>query len=189
MSGSSLGDAVHAHVSAHFSGREIERLRPPDGGMVENIAELELVRVRGRERSPFVYVSAGAAAEPMEEGFGVEFFLLARDDSPDAQRLLAMVAHLHADPRYPLSLGQVLEIGHPWLPGASCDHLLVMLPGPFGDDFEWLSTTERTVRFVWLLPITADEAAFVRASGFGALQEKLGVAGVDPVDPARGSVV
>ena len=50
-----------------------------------------------------------------------------------------MVANLHADERYPLSLGQTLEVGHGWLPGASADHLLVALPTVFDPELEWLS--------------------------------------------------
>jgi hypothetical protein len=182
-----LIDDVCSHLRETFPGAELEIVRH-DEGLVRNLADLALVRVAGGG-GVFVYVSAGASAERMEEGYGLEFFLVSREPDAQASRLLAMVAQLHGDPRYPLSLGQVLEIGHSWLPGASCDHLLVCLPGPFGDDFEWLSTRERTVRFVWLLPITRSEAELARAQGLGPLQEKLGAAGVDVAARSRGSVV
>jgi len=182
-----LVDAVCAHLRESFAGADLETLRR-DEGLVRNLAELAVVRVAW-SGGVFAYVSAGAAAEPMEEGYGLEFFVVAREADDEIARLLAMVAQLHGDPRYPLSLGQVIEIGHPWLAGSSCDHLLVCLPGPFGDDFEWLSTRERTVRFVWLLPITRAEAELVRAQGMGPLQEKLGTAGVDVAARSRDSVV
>jgi hypothetical protein len=182
-----LVDDVCTHLREAFPGADLEILRR-DEGLVRNLPELSLVRVAG-PGGVFVYVSAGAAAEPMEEGYGLEFFLVSREPDDAAARLLAMVAQLHGDPRYPLSLGQVIEIGHPWLAGASCDHLLVCLPGPFGDDFEWLSTRERTVRFVWLLPVTRAEAGLARAQGLGPLQEKLGASGVDVAARSRDSVV
>jgi hypothetical protein len=181
-----LLDDVCAHVRDALPGCELDVVRHEEG-LVRNVDDLALVRAQGKGLA--LYVSAGASAEPMVEGYGLEFFLVAREPDPGASRLLAMVAQLHADPRYPLSLGQVLEIGHPWLPGSSCDHLLVCLPGPFGDDFEWLSTRERTVRFVWLLPITRSEAELVRSRGMGALQEKLGASGVDVADRSRRAVV
>jgi hypothetical protein len=200
--------AVCAHVREAFPGADVEVLHF-DSGLVRNLPDLVVVQVarargrepraperaRGREpRAPedgraVVYVSAGASAEPMEEGFGLEFFLVAREPDPQAPRLVAMVAQLHGDPRYPLSLGQVIEIGHPWLPGASCDHLLVSLPGPFGEDFEWLRLGERTVRFVWLVPITRGEAELARSQGLVALQERLGAAGVDVAARVREAVV
>ena len=180
--------SVEAHVRATFPAHKVEVKRWEGGGLVENIADLSLVRA-GVEGGPWVYVSAGASKEAMEEGYGLEFFLVTREDQPEALKLVAMVAHLHADPRYPMSLGQVLEIGHPWLPGASCDHLLVCLPGPFGEEFEWYSSPERTIRFVWLMPITRDEAAFAREQGFPQLQERLGAAQVDVTAPQRDSVV
>lgn len=182
-----LLDDVLAHVREAFPGADLEVLRC-DEGLVRNLPDLALIRAAG-VGGVFVYASAGASFEPMEEGYGLEFFLVSREPDDQLARLLAMVAQLHADPRYPLSLGQVLEIGHPWLAGSECDHLLVCLPGPFGDDFEWLSTRERTVRFVWLLPVTRAEAELARTRGLGPLQEKLGAATVDVAARSRESVV
>jgi hypothetical protein len=183
--------AVAEHAHRCFPGRAVEVLRWEGGGVVENVPDLTVVRVAGEPEAgePWVYVSAGASSEPMVEGYGLEFFALSHDEQPQALKLVAMVAQLHADPRYPLSLGQVLEIGHPWLPGASCDHLLVCLPGPFGEEFEWYSARERTIRFVWLMPITRAEAEFARRSGFVGLQEKLGAAQLDVTAVRRRSAV
>lgn len=170
--------------------RGIDNVRWSGGGLVENIAELTALRVVPPDDSePWLVLSAGASGETMEEGYGLEFYLLARGDVEAAVRLVSMVAQIHADPRYPLSLGQVVEVGHPWLPGSLCDHLLVNLPGPFGDEFEWSSTPERTARLIWLLPITTPEAELARERGFGALQEKLGTAEIDPTDTQRPSAV
>jgi hypothetical protein len=182
-----LVDDVVAHMREAFPGGDLELLRA-DEGLVRNLPDLVLIRAAG-VGGVFVYASAGASAETMEEGYGLEFFLVSREPDERLPHLLAMVAQLHGDPRYPLSLGQVLEIGHPWLPGSACDHLLVCLPGPFGDDFEWLSTRERTVRFVWLLPITRAEAELARSHGLGSLQEKLGSAALDVAARSRVSVV
>ena len=185
-------DPVHAHLARVFPDRALARTALGSGGMVVNLPELavwELAPPASAPGTPWLYVSSGASAEPMDDGFGLEFALLASDADPLAAKLVAMVANLHADPRYPMSLGQVLEIGHPWLPGASADHLIVALPTTFGPEFEWLSDRERTVRFIWLVPITKSEADFARRHGLDALQEKLGAARLDVSARVRGSAV
>ena len=114
--------------------------------------------------------------------------LLTRAPEKLALKLLAMVANLHADERYPLSLGQTLEIGHGWLPGANADHLLVALPTAFDPELEWLSDRARNLRFIWLVPITRREAEFARKHGPVSLQEKLGAARADLAALVRESV-
>jgi len=185
-------DPVGAHLARVFPERALAPVELGAGGMVVNLPELaiwQLAPPAAAPATPWLYVSSGASAEPMDDGFGLEFALLAPAAEPLAAKLVAMVANLHADPRYPLSLGQVLEIGHPWLPGASADHLIVALPSTFGPEFEWLSDRERTVRFIWLLPITKSEADFARRRGLDALQEKLGAAQIDVAARVRASAV
>ena len=192
MSGQSLIDAVRAHASRVFPGRALETLRWDEGGVVRNLADFAVVRVApaaGGASDLWIHLSAGASAAPMEDGYGLELVLLTRAPEKLATKLLAMVANLHADDRYPLSLGQALEIGHGWLPGASADHLLVALPTLFDPELEWLSDTSRNVRFIWLVPITRAEAEFARKHGHEALQEKLGAARADVAALVRKSVV
>jgi hypothetical protein len=187
-----LGNAVHAHLARVFPKREIARAGVDAGDLVVNLPELAVFQVAppaGESRAPWLYVSAGASAEAMDDGYGLEFVLCAPGAEPLAARLVAMVANLHGDPRYPMSLGQVLEIGHPWLPGASADHLLVALPGIFDPELEWLSDRERTIRFIWLVPITRSEAEFAKQRGLDALQSLLGAAQADVTRLARASVV
>lgn len=190
MSSPSLVEAVRAHLARVFPGRALETLVWDEGGIVVNLPELAVVRVApAASGGPWLYVSAGASEPPLEDGYGIELLLLAPAPDKLATKLVAMVANLHADPRYPLSLGQVIEIGRPWLPGASADHLLVALPTFFDPELEWLSDRERNVRFVWLVPITAREAELARKQGFVALQEKLGAAQLDVSALVRDSAV
>jgi hypothetical protein len=196
-----LGEIVRGHLARVFPERAIARAALPAGGLVENLRELAVFEVAPPEsegrtgtlpalrRVPWLYVTAGASAEPMDDGFGLEFLLCAPSAEPLAAKLVAMVAQLHADPRYPLSLGQVLEIGHPWLPGASADHLIVALPGIFDPELEWLSDRERTIRFIWLVPITRREAEFAKQRGLDALQSRLGAAQADVTRLVRDSAV
>jgi hypothetical protein len=187
-----IAEAVGAHLARVFPKREIARADLPSTGLVVNLPELAVFEVApppGEPRAPWLYASAGASAEPMDDGYGLEFVLCAPARAPEAAKLVAMVANLHADPRYPMSLGQVLEIGHPWLPGASADHLIVALPAIFDPELEWLSDRERTARFIWLVPITRSEAEFARQRGLDALQSRLGTAQADVAALVRPSVV
>jgi hypothetical protein len=188
----SIADAVGAHLARVFPKREVARVALPDGGLVVNLPELavfELAPPAAEPHGAWLYVTAGASRDVMDDGYGLEFLLCAPAREPEAAKLAAMVANLHADPRYPMSLGQVLEIGHPWLPGARADHLLVALPTVFDPELEWLSDRERTSRFIWLVPITRREADFAKQRGLEALQSRLGAAQADLTDPARESVV
>jgi hypothetical protein len=190
MSGRDLVEAVRAHLARVFPARALETLRWDEGGVVANLPELAILRVApAADGGAWLHVSAGASEPPMDDGFGIEFLLLAPSPDKLATKLVAMVANLHADERYPLSLGQVIEIGQPWLPGASADHLLVALPTIFDPELEWLSDRERNVRFIWLVPITRREADFARQHGPVALQEKLGAAQLDVSALVRGSAV
>lgn len=192
MSGVSLIDAVRAHAARVFPGRRLETLRWDEGGIVENLPELAVVRVApaaGAAAPTWIHLTAGASLAPLDDGYGLELVLLTAAPEKLATRLLAMVANLHADERYPLSLGQTLEVGHGWLPGASADHLLVALPTLFDPELEWLSDRERNIRFIWLVPITRAEAEFARKHGPVPLQEKLGAASANLAALVRDSVV
>jgi hypothetical protein len=203
MAESQLGAAVAAHLARVFPKRAIRRTPIAAHELVVNLPELAVFEVappdgtsEGRTgtlpvlpRAPWVYVTSGASAEAMDDGYGLEFVLCAAAAEPLAAKLVAMVANLHADPRYPMSLGQVLEIGHPWLPGASADHLVVALPGIFDPELEWLSDREHTIRFIWLVPITRREAEFAKQQGLDALQSRLGAAQADLTALTRPSVV
>jgi len=187
-----LREAVRAHAARVFPGRALETIAWDEGGLVSNLPDLAVVRVAPSSHAPdaaWIHLTAGASVAPLEDGYGIELVLLTRAPEKLAVKLLAMVANLHADERYPLSLGQTLEVGHGWLPGASADHLLVALPTIFDPELEWLSDRERNIRFIWLVPITRREAECARKHGPVPLQEKLGAARADVAALVRESVV
>ncbi len=198
MSDESLIDAVRAHAARVFPGRRLETLVWDEGGIVQNLPEFAVVRVAPfagavpaviASAPSWIHLTAGASVAPMDDGYELEFVLLTEAPEKLAIKLLAMVANLHADERYPMSLGQTLEVGHGWLPGASADHLLVALPTAFDPELEWLSDRTRNVRFIWLVPVTRAEAEFAREHGPIALQERLGAAGADVAALVRDSVI
>jgi len=100
-----------------------------------------------------------------------------------------MTAYYHAGPPIQhLDLGHTVPIGEPWLPGSSCDHLLVSLPYPFGPDLESCSWDGGHARLLWMLPITDAEREYKTQNGLDALEERLEQAAVHPTDGGRPSV-
>jgi hypothetical protein len=99
--------------------------------------------------------------------------------------LLTVVAHFHRTGER-LGMGHTVNFGRTWLPCATCTHGLLSLPYLDGPRLEWLQKPR--VRFLWLIPLTADEVAFKKANGLNALEEKLEASGFDYLDPQRASV-
>lgn len=88
-----------------------------------------------------------------------------------------------------LDIGHTLPIGEPWLPGSSCDHLLVSVPYPFGQELQTCHVGDRHVEFLWLLPITTSERDFKLSAGLEALESRFDDVGLKYWQPNRTSVV
>jgi hypothetical protein len=54
---------------------------------------------------------------------------------------------------------------------------------------EWCDTPSGRVRFLWLVPILEQEAAYARQHGVGALEDRLEQHAADIVDRGRPAVV
>ncbi len=134
-------------------------------------------------------MTIGAWEATVNEPHGTEFMLLSPTENPLHVELLAMVANLHADPRYRLCIGDTLKIGRPRLEGSASDHLLVSLPYPYGPEFEHCQVDDRHIQILWLVPITAAEAALVDDRGLEVLEQLLEDRRVNVVDPLRPSIV
>jgi hypothetical protein len=146
-------------------------------------------RIAPRRRSdPWVYVTVGVW-QATEGNDSKEFFILSPTESPSHVEALAMVAHFHADPKYRLAIGSTMNIGRPWMDGATPDHLLVSLPYPYGPTLEHCDADGTHVQVLWLVPITATEAAYRHESGLEALEQLLEADGVDVLSPRRLSLV
>ena len=100
-------------------------------------------------------------------------YLEAPQEDPRHVELLSIVANMHVDPRYRMRIGKVLDIGRPWLDRSRADHLLVSLPYAHGPKLETCIVGKHHIRIVWLVPITAAEAAFAREHGHQHLEERL----------------
>lgn len=130
---------VEQHLARRWPARRITRHRWPFPPALSYLEQIEVLCVRPENRRTVaVYVSDCAQS--------TEFCLFAREVEDLHIETLSMVANMHADPRYPMELGKVIEIGRPWARRSTCDHLLVSLPYPYGPEFEWVKTADRVVR-------------------------------------------
>jgi hypothetical protein len=130
-----------------------------------------------------------ALADPVQ-GPRAELVLSVRAGRADTDKVLRPLAVLAASPQVEgvvVAPGASLDVGEPLWPGAPFTSVLVAEPGGLVEDLE-LDPPMDPVRFLPLLPMTPNEAAWKRVQGAGALQERWLTHGTDLRDPARGSV-
>ncbi|MGH2943422.1 MAG: suppressor of fused domain protein, partial [Solirubrobacteraceae bacterium] len=114
---------------------------------------------------PWVYATCGAAQAAAEGEEGAEYVLLAPVADPVLVEMLAALATVNADAPRGLGVGSLVALGRPWTDASQADHLFVLPPYPFGPGFEACEADGRRVVVLWLVPITAAEAQYVRARG------------------------
>ncbi|MEV0716570.1 suppressor of fused domain protein [Asanoa sp. NPDC050611] len=181
-------EATEAHVRRFFAGHEVEVVAYDLGfRRRRKVPDFRVMVVGpGPRESRWSYVSAGCWSAVNHDGHGLEFVMTSAHREPRVVDLLAMTAYYHSSHR--LDHWHTLPIGEPWLPGSTCDHLLVSLPYLHGPDLERCDLPDGHARLLWLLPITASEKTFRREHGTEALEQRFDDAAIDPTDPARAPV-
>lgn len=146
------------------------------------------------------YATLGMSANPMTDPTAVvadpvrgpraELVLTVRAGLADTDKLLRPLAVLAASPQVEglvVAPGASLDVGEPLWEGAPFSSVLVAEPGGLVEDLE-LDEPMEAVRFLPLLPMTANEAAWKRVHGAAALQERWLARGTDLRDPLRSAV-
>jgi suppressor of fused protein SUFU len=146
------------------------------------------------------YATLGMSAQPMADPEGLladpvkgpraELLLSVRAGLADTDRVLRPLAVLAASPQVEgvvVAPGGSLDLGEPLWPGAPFRSVLVGEPGGLVEDLE-LEAPLEPVRFLPLLPMTPNEAAWKRVRGALELQERWLAHGTDLRDPSRASV-
>ncbi|MFI5666344.1 suppressor of fused domain protein [Streptomyces sp. NPDC051704] len=183
-------EAVESHVRAFFKGHPVEVVDFDLGPeRREAVADLHVLVVAPGPRSDsWAYVTAGCWAETEKGGQGLEFVMTAPARDQRFIELMAMIAYYHCG-GHRLDLEHSMPIGEPWVPGSTCDHLLISLPYLHGPGLEHCPLPDGHVRILWTLPVTAAEIDFRRSRGHEALERRLDAAGIIPTDPFRSSAV
>ncbi|MEW2584084.1 suppressor of fused domain protein [Streptomyces virginiae] len=146
------------------------------------------------------YATLGMSANPMTDPTSVvadpvrgpraELVLTVRAGLADTDKLLRPLAVLAASPQVEglvVAPGASLDVGEPLWEGAPFSSVLVAEPGGLVEDLD-LDEPMEPVRFLPLLPMTANEAAWKRVHGAAALQERWLARGTDLRDPLRSAV-
>ncbi|MCI0423800.1 MAG: suppressor of fused domain protein [Acidobacteria bacterium] len=185
----SVRSSVKAHITDFWPKRECVEEVLGHGPIQESLRGFCVLRLKPTDKTePWVYCTLGSFLAGTTEHVKHEFFLLSPAEDQTHVETLTMLANFHADDRYRLTVGSVVNIGGPWLDESDCDHLLISLPYPFGPKLEWLKTGGFCVQFLWALPITAREAAFSELNGSEALEQRFDAAGINYLDPKRPSL-
>ncbi|MFI2778562.1 suppressor of fused domain protein [Streptomyces sp. ALB3] len=146
------------------------------------------------------YATLGMSAQPMADptspladpvkGPRAELVLSVRVGLADTDQVLRPLAVLAASPQVEGLIvvpGASLDLGQPLWAGAPFSSVLVAEPGGLVEDLE-LEAPMDAVRFLPLLPMTHNEAAWKRVRGAQELQERWLSHGTDLRDPLRASV-
>jgi hypothetical protein len=135
----------------------------------------------GMSRAPMTAASA-AVADP--HGPRAELVLSLRGRHDSVLRALAVLASVPAVEGVVLSPGASLDLEEPLWDGARATAVLVAEPGGLVPDLE-LGAELSPVRFLPVLPLLPEEAAYKRIHGAAALEERWLAAGTDLRDPDR----
>ncbi|MFF5500680.1 suppressor of fused domain protein [Streptomyces roseolus] len=161
---------------------------------------IEVLRFVDADAGLVRYATLGMSAAPMADptaaladpvkGPRAELVLTVRLGRADTDKVLRPLAVLAATPQVEgvvVAPGASLDLGEPLWPGAGFSSVLVAESGGLVEDLE-LDEPMDPVRFLPLLPMTPNEAAWKRVHGAQALEERWLAKGTDLRDPLRGSV-
>jgi hypothetical protein len=161
---------------------------------------IEVLRFADADAGVLRYVTLGMSLQPMNDplaavadpvrGPRAELVLSVRSGRADTDKVLRPLAVLAASPQIQgivVAPGNSLDVGEPLWPGASFSAVLVAEPGGLVDDLDAGGGMD-PVRFLPLLPMTPNEAAWKRLHGATALRERWLRHGTDPRDPLRAAV-
>ncbi|HET6357164.1 suppressor of fused domain protein [Streptomyces sp.] len=163
---------------------------------------IEVLRFMDRDGDGDIvrYATLGMSAHPMTDptaaladpvkGPRAELVLSVRGGLADTDKVLRPLAVLAASPQVEgvvVAPGASLDVGDPLWPSAPFSSVLVAEPGGLVEDLE-LDAPMDPVRFLPLLPMTSNEAAWKRVHGAQELQERWLTHGTDLRDPLRRSV-
>ncbi|GGN64660.1 hypothetical protein GCM10012285_66840 [Streptomyces kronopolitis] len=146
------------------------------------------------------YATLGMSAQPMADPTAVladplrgpraELLLSVRAGRAETDKVLRPLAVLAASPQVEgvvVAPGASLDVGEPLWPGAAFTSVLVASSGGLVEDLA-LDEPREPVRFLPLLPMTPNEAAWKRVHGAEALEKRWLEHGTDLRDPQRAGV-
>jgi hypothetical protein len=126
-------------------------------------------------------ISRGCAKHSASENGFDEFVIEDGRNEALAFELLSFVIYFHLTLR-PVLATDVLEIGKSPLNSTSYSHIYVSVPFFWPGDVNFVDTARGRYYLNWLMPIAAEEAAFIEAAGSDEFERKLNESGYDFFD-------
>jgi hypothetical protein len=118
----------------------------------------------------------------------LELHLFSPEEADCHVELLTAITHYHVTGAY-LDIGHTVNFGRSWLHDSACKCGLISLPYLDGPTLEWLEIPGRRIRFLWLIPITAQEVSYKKEYGLEALEARFEETGFNYLDLNRRSVI
>jgi len=179
------------HVRSFWSNNKVDFFSWDLGPIKESLPDFKVARVTPKSTDePWVYISCGISEIEYDNQNSMEFLILSPYETPIHVETLAMLAHLHSDPRYYVQLGNSIDIGREWIKKSNMQHFLLSLPYPYGPQLEVCDLGKgKIIQFLWLLPITSEEVDFLNQNGLEALERKFDENEIDAIKIKRKSVV
>ena len=154
------------HYSRNWGSARAE-LRLRGGRIAELPPEFRVVKFERSEESA-VFATVGMS-QP-NDVTPLELHVVVYPDKAierEIAEVLAMVAYFHRHVA-PLNWGHTVNLGKSWAGNSACTHGLISLPYLDGETLEWAN--DKSIRFLWLLPITEAERQFKVENGLEALE-------------------
>jgi hypothetical protein len=120
----------------------------------------------------------------------IELHLFSPRDCLIHVETLTAIAHYHATGKS-IRLGDIVNVGRPWMSKSSCDFGLISRPYLDGPKIENCVTGDGSAvaQCLWLIPITRAEREFKIQHGLESLERKFEAANSNYADPLRTSVI
>jgi len=115
---------VEDHIRRFFAGHAITEHQWTLGPAPAAMPEFRILCAGpGPRTGCWTYLSIGASVITHDSSGSLEFFVVAPSEDLRHVELVTMVAWYHKTKA--LGWGHTVPIGHPWMPGSLCDHILI----------------------------------------------------------------
>ena len=134
----------------------------------------------------WAYGTVGMSCEKHEHA--IELHMFSPYQTERIVELLTIVACFHYNDET-LGLNHRINFGEPWLEQSKCTRGFISLPYLDGPELEVFCLNDFHVSFLWLIPITDQEAEIVDIDGVEGLESRFESERFNYLDPNRASVV
>jgi len=171
-----------------FRGARLQARRWPEAHVHKALRHFQVVEISpGARNTSFVYATAGLSGPEVSPDKRCEFLLHAEHADSAQVRLLCLLAWFHLTGET-LGIGQVMEIGEPWVPGSILDRLLVCRLHLY-PEIEVIRPEAHHAHVHWVLPISPWEHTYLSAHGLAALEELFAARRIEYANPFRHSPI